>query len=36
MGALSGMAHDLEWLATSYNTISTIDKVIVDDADYII
>jgi len=36
MGALSGMAHDLEWLATSHNTISTIDKVIVDDADYII
>lgn len=36
MGALSGMAHDLEWLATSHNTISIIDKVIVDDADYII
>lgn len=27
MGALSGMAHDLEWLATSDNTISVIDTV---------
>lgn len=36
MGGLSSMAHDLEWLATSDNTISTIDKVIVDNADYII
>lgn len=24
MGALSGMAHDLEWLATSHNTISIV------------
>lgn len=36
MGALSGMGQDLEWLATSYNTISTIDQVIDRDADYII
>lgn len=27
MGALSGMAHDLEWLATSDSTIDCIEKV---------
>lgn len=36
MGALSGMGHDLEWLATSHNTISTLDQVISRDADYIV
>ena len=37
MGALSGMGQDLEWLATSHNTISTIDQVIDrEEADYII
>ena len=37
MGALSGMAHDLEWLATSDNTMNTIEAVFKKkDADYIV
>lgn len=36
MSALSDMTHDLEWLATSHNTISTINQVINKDADFII
>lgn len=38
MGALSGMAHDLEWLATSDNTLSTLEHVFQhnEKADYII
>ncbi len=38
MGALSGMAHDLEWLATSHSTVSTIEQVFkhTEKADYII
>ena len=37
MGGLSGITHDVEWLATSHNTISTIEKVFTyKDADYIV
>lgn len=38
MGALSGMAHDLEWLATSYNTLSTLEHVFAhrEKADYVV
>ena len=38
MGALSGMAHDLEWLATSDNTLSTLEHVFAhrEKADYIV
>jgi hypothetical protein len=38
MGALSSMAHDLEWLATSDNTLDTIEKVFahLEKADYIV
>lgn len=37
MGALSGMAHDAEWLATSDNTLSIIQKVFKHtDADFIV
>jgi ABC-type Mn2+/Zn2+ transport system ATPase subunit len=36
MGALSGMAHDLEWLATSDNTIHTIKNIFRKDADYVV
>ena len=36
-GALSSFSHDLEWLATSHNTIHTIEKVLKQDkADYYI
>ena len=37
MGGLSGATHDLDWLATSKNTIDTIDMVFrYDNADYIV
>lgn len=37
LGALSGFAHDLEWLATSTNTISTIKSVLSsNEPDYIV
>ena len=38
MGALSGMGHDLEWLATSDCTLDTIEKVFkhTEKADYIV
>lgn len=38
MGALSGVAHDLEWLATSTNTLYTLEHVFAhrDKADYIV
>lgn len=37
MGALSGMGHDVEWLATSDNTLSVMNKVFKHkDADFVI
>lgn len=37
LGALSGFAHDLEWLATSYSTIDTIKKALnTENADYFV
>ena len=36
MGALSSMSHDLEWLATSDNTLHTLEQVFRKDATYII